>query len=164
MRSPPRLPASTIPRPCPEAGKSKRFYSQERIDTQPCGACHVQFDTLGFAFEQYDGLGVFQLADEFGNELRSDGVLNTQFHTDVAYDNPQELADILASDDRVADCMVLKVAQFSLGRRLAVSDGCTLADIRTAIEDEGVGYQTLLETIVAQQSFAEIRIDGAEGQ
>jgi hypothetical protein len=149
--------------PDPEPGKSKRYYAEQRMATNPCGGCHTQIDPIGFAFEQYDGAGVWMQTDAFGNELRSDGELYTQFHDHLAFADAAELGQILASDARVADCLLLKVAQFSLGRRLAVSDGCTLAAVRDAVEDDGLGYQGLLEALVEQDSFAQIRIDEGEG-
>ncbi|MEM6990525.1 MAG: DUF1592 domain-containing protein [Myxococcota bacterium] len=148
--------------PEPEPGKSKRYYAELRMSAAPCDGCHNQIDPIGFAFERYDGDGVWMTTDEHGNALRSDGELFTQFHDNLPFDDARELADILATDERVAECMLLNVTQFSLGRRLANADGCTLAAIRDSVSPEGATYQELLEAIVAQPSFAQVRI--AEGE
>lgn len=145
--------------PEPEPGKSKRHYAEIRMETSPCSGCHVQIDPIGFALEHYDGDGLWMETDEFGNELRSDGELLTQFHPGIPFDDAREMADLLAADPRVAECMLLNVAQFSLGRRLAKSDGCTLAAVRGSVSEAGATYQELLEAMVAQPSFAQIRID-----
>ena len=150
-------------RPTTEPGKSKRYYAEERMSTSPCGGCHSLIDSIAFAFEKYDGHGAFMEVDEHGNELRSDGQLNTQFHDNVPFDDAAELADILAADDRVAECMLLNVAQFSLGRRLAVADGCMLKAVRKKARKDGFGYVEILEGIVKQDAFAQIRVDEGEG-
>ncbi len=162
--SPPPPGVNDTP-PEPEPGKSKRHYAELRMETSPCNGCHIQIDPIGFALEHYDGDGLWMETDEHGNELRSDGELLTQFHPGIPFDDAREMADLLAADARVAECMLLNVAQFSLGRRLAKSDGCTLAAIRDSVSAEGATYQELLEAMVVQPSFAQIRsADQAEGE
>ena len=64
---------------------------------------------------------------------------------------------MLAADERVRDCLVLKPVQFALGRALDAADTCTLAAVRdAAVRDDGLRYQDVLRGLVLQRGFRTI--------
>ncbi len=145
----------------PEIGpnSTRRDHAEERGADPKCGACHAVFEPIAFAFEQYDPIGRWSDVDEFGNELRSDGVLHTQFQAEpVAFADALELAEALAAEPRTRDCQLLKVGQFALGRPVVVSDGCTLSAIREQVASGGT-YRDVIEAIASQPSFGLTRVE-----
>lgn len=146
---PPGLDTRPVPA---KAGLSKRDIAQRRIDDRTCGACHVRFETLAFAFEKYDGTGAFHKQDEHGNKLREDGeVLFPGEAKPVSYQTTAELAQLLANHERVRENLSRKVIQFSIGRPLTAKDAPVVAQIHTSAHAAGGTYPDLLRAIALSE-------------
>ena len=146
-------------RPVPEPGRSERYYSEQRVETRPCGDCHSKMDPLGYPFTVFDGLGARRDVDSQGNELTTDGVFAGLYQEGGGdrYADAREFAALLAADARVRECMILKPARFALGRSIDRADGCTLAAVRSAVERDGLTYRTIVRAIALQPSFRQTR-------
>ena len=135
-------------------GATQRTYSEQRSQNPACAGCHQQMDPLAYGLERFDGVGTYAERDAFGNELRSDGALVVP---GVAEPQPfatiAEMMDLLAGNERVSDCFVLKSTQFALGRPLQPVDGCTLAQIRETFRASEGTYQDLMVAIATSDSF-----------
>jgi hypothetical protein len=129
-------------------GFSRRDEAELRVNSAACGGCHSQMDTLAFGLERFDGSGAYAIEDEHGNVLRQDGFVKFPGRDEqVPYESVAELMDVLASSERVRDCMSLKASQFSLGRPLAAVDGCALASVRDRFAASDGSYQELMVAI-----------------
>ena len=138
--------------PVPTApGRTHRMVAVDRIQNEACGGCHKRFEPLAFGLERYDGLGTYRETDEHGNELRMDGeILFPGQASPVAYDSTAELATLLATSDRVAECLTRKVIQFCIARPLDVSDANRVREVHQNAGGQKATYQAIVrETLLA---------------
>lgn len=143
---PPGLDTTPVP---PSPGRSHRAIATDRIESTSCGGCHSRFEPLAFGLEKFDGLGSFHERDEHGNELRDDGeILFPGRAEPVVYRNSSELMNLLASSDRVAECLTRKVTQFALGRPLVASDAREVRKIHERAIQHGGTYAATVTAIV----------------
>lgn len=141
-------------------GFTKRDEAELRVESSTCGGCHSQMDTLAFGLERFDGTGAYALEDEHGNALRQDGfVVFPGTVEQVSYQSIAQLMDLLASSDRVRDCMSLKASQFSLGRPLAEVDACSLAAVRDRYAASDGSYQELMVAVALSPMMRTIGVD-----
>ena len=153
---PPGIDASPIE---VEPGKTRRFYSDERIESGSC-SCHMQFDPLAHGFERYDGVGAYSLQDEFGNDLREDGEFLVPFSgEELRWSTTTEFIEALAAADATQRCMVQKPMQFAIGRPVEDTDAdqCALDEIQQRFAEDGGTYQALIIAIATHPSFHLVR-------
>ena len=143
-------PPSVNTEPVPsKAGLTQRNIARKRIADKTCGGCHIKFEPLAFGLEKFDGIGAFNEKDEHGNTLRDDGeILFPGTAKTVPYESSAELMNLLASSERVQQCLTWKVAQFALGRPLGPADTRTLDKIHQAAQKAGGTYASLMRAIV----------------
>ena len=138
----------TTPVPTDE-GLSQRAIAEKRIANRSCGGCHEKFEPLAFGLEKFDGLGGFHQIDHHGNPLREDGeVLFPGDPAATPYRSSAELMNLLANSKRVKETIAWKLAQFSMGRALQVSDLPAMEKICFESEKDGGTYQALIEAII----------------
>jgi hypothetical protein len=138
----------TTPIPTKE-GLTQRGIAETRIANSNCGGCHSRFEPLAFGLEKFDGIGAYHDVDEYGNKLRDDGqVLFPGDAAPVSYKTSAELMNILASSDRVAECMTWKLSQFAVGRPLSAADASTVLKVHTAAQQGGGTYASLMKAII----------------
>ncbi len=136
-------------------GGSKRDVADHRVADRVCGGCHQQFEPLAFAFEPFDGIGVYQEVDSEGHKTRTDGVIPGE--PSQPYANTDEYLNLLAKHPEVESCMVKKPFQFAIGRALDGVDECTIADLQRALQRTDGSYQEFLLTLVQHPVFAFVR-------
>ena len=143
-------PPSVNTEPVPsKAGLTQRNIARKRIADKTCGGCHIKFEPLAFGLEKFDGIGAFNEKDEHGNTLRDDGeILFPGTAKTVPYESSAELMNLLASSERVQQCLTWKLAQFALGRPLGPADTRTLDKIHKAAQKAGGTYASLMRAIV----------------
>jgi len=142
---PPCLDTTPIPS---SPGQSQRVISEERVANRSCGGCHEKFEPLAFGLERFDGLGSYYKRDVFGNRLRQDGeILFPGSPEPQAYKTSEELMDMLANSDRVAETITWKLVQFVMGRPLGARDASEIKKIHQQARDQGGTYQSLMTSI-----------------
>jgi hypothetical protein len=95
----------------PVTGSVRERLERHR-DNPVCASCHDTIDPLGFALENFDGIGAFR-TDDNGYAIDASGELPGG----RTFDGPGQLGDLLARDPRVYRCMVEKLYTYALGRR-----------------------------------------------
>jgi hypothetical protein len=114
-----------------------------------CAGCHKRFETIAFALEKFDGVGVFRETDEHGNRLREDGsILMPGDAKPVTFQSSAELMNLLAGSDRVRETLTWKLAQFSLGRPLGAADAATIRSIHQSAWKNGGTWTDLITALV----------------
>ncbi len=87
---------------------------EEHRNNPVCASCHSKMDPLGFAFENFNGVGQWRTKD--GNfPIDASGSLpdGRTFH------GPNELTTLLRKDRQAfAECVTDKLLTYSLGRGL----------------------------------------------
>jgi hypothetical protein len=125
----------------PVTGSVRERLEQHRKN-ELCATCHASIDPLGFALENFDGIGAWRSEDN-GYTIDASG----QLPDGRAFDGAAELADLLAGDPRVYRCMTEKLYTYALGRRPDTRDARVHVD-ELADELVGGGYQ-LRELVLA---------------
>ena len=156
---PPGVDVTPVP---PMPGLSQRQIAEGRIADPKCGGCHRQFEPLAFGMERFDGIGGYSEQDHLGNDLRQDGNLPVPGAAtdDVpSYGTVGELGQLLSASERVEEGLTLKVTQFALGRSLASSDACLLADVRQRMKEGGDTYGSLIAAIATSDLVRSTRTE-----
>jgi hypothetical protein len=94
-----------------------RQFSQRRIGSQTCGACHSLMDGLGLAFANYDPLGRFVTRDEQGAAIDASGEV-IESDLDGPITNALALARKLAGSEQVRGCVETRLLSYALGRNV----------------------------------------------
>lgn len=147
------------PPPPPEAGELpenaeklegtiREQFEQHRADPA-CANCHAKMDPLGFAFENFDGIGRWRTQERSGATIDASGVLEGQ-----KFNGPAELREILLEQkDQFVRTMTEKMLTYALGRGLEYYDECAVQDITKAMAANDYRFSTLVLGIVKSEPF-----------
>lgn len=127
----------------------------EKHSTDPvCASCHRLMDPIGFAFEHYDTLGVWQAEERPGLPVDATAEIPLLDGGETAMvDGAVELAEVLSSQDKVRRCFARQLYRIAIGRRDEPVDASSI-DRVTAVG--GDGWPTILDlyaAIVASDGF-----------
>ena len=125
------------------SGSTLRERLQQHASVEPCRSCHVLFDPLGLALENYDAIGRWRDTDG-GTPIVATGVLPG---TDVSFDGPASLALALQNDPRFPRCLTSKLMTFALGRGLEASDAPTVDLLSRRFADGGYRFRDLVQAL-----------------
>ncbi|MCB9666146.1 MAG: DUF1592 domain-containing protein [Alphaproteobacteria bacterium] len=118
-----------------------------------CAVCHDDFDPLGLAFEHYDGIGKFREADA-GEPVDASGELPDG----TVVGGVEDLAAVLAEDERFARCAVRKAFTYAHRRAPVPADEPYLDEVLARSQAEGFSLQAVLTALVTSRTF---RMHGA---
>ncbi len=113
-----------------------------------CAECHKSMDPIGFALENYDGVGAWRF-DEDGRPIDATGELPTGETFEGAF----ELAEVLAEDERLAACIVKQVTTYALGRGTEWYDAADLEATEIQWRRGGLRLRDLLRLVVMTDAF-----------
>lgn len=133
--------------------------SRQLVDrhTGVCGsACHnTMINPLGFAFENFDGMGQYRETERNGNDmlpLDASGSFNFVDGT-KSWKNASELMQLLASNPQTHLCYSKKLASFGLQRDIVPADR-PLLDALAAVSTGGSGsVKQVIVNLVKQAAF-----------
>jgi hypothetical protein len=157
-------PAANIPPlPTPKAGQTNRMRVDEH--TKGCGnICHNNMiNPLGFAFENFDGMGQYRETEKSGDQLLpidSSGSFNFVDGTKT-YKNAAELMKVLASDQQAHLCYAKKLASFGLQRDVIEADLPLLNELSSKSASSNGSIKQVLLDLVQQDAFR-VRAGGAQ--
>jgi len=113
-------------------------------DKDPCAAaCHTLFDPIGYAFENYNGIGAYQTMDG-GKPVDATGAIAID-GASKPFKNAIELESFFAQSKQVEDCMSRQYLRYALRRREAAGDEPSLAAALASFQQSN----NLRELIVA---------------
>ena len=144
---PPNVPA--LEESAAGSAASLREQMEQHRSNAVCASCHARMDALGFALENYDGLGKWRTKD---GEMPIDasGVLPNG----RALAGPAELRTILKEDlPEFARCVTEKMLTFALGRGLEKFDRITVDRIIDNLESADYRFRALVHEIVRSPAF-----------
>lgn len=140
-------------------GTLRERMEQHRKDPT-CASCHERMDTIGFAFEHFDGVGQYR-ADDEGAPLETAGELPGG----LKFADHRDLNERLARD-RETDfmrCLSEKLLTYGLGRGLEYYDRPALEQIQERLRKGGGKFQELLLAVVQSVPFQMRRGEGESG-
>jgi hypothetical protein len=159
----PNPPTAEIPQlPAAMPGQTNRMRVDEH--TKGCGsACHNDMiNPLGFAFENFDGMGQFRETERNGNEmLQIDASGSFNFvGGKKSWGNAAELMNVLATEQQTHLCYAKKLASFGLQRDVVEADLPLLATLSSTSMSSGGSLKQVLVDLVKQDTFR-TRVGGA---
>lgn len=128
-------------------GTLREILEQHRADPF-CASCHEVMDEIGFALEGFDGIGAVRELDN-GQPIDNVG----RFPDGTTFHGATELAEIIASDERFARCMVEKLTTYALGRATVFQDAAQLDAIGSQFAAEGYRFDALARAIATSDMF-----------
>jgi hypothetical protein len=148
---PPPAPADVPPLDEKSVGTTASLRQQmETHRANPaCAGCHSKMDPLGFALENYDGIGKWRTMDgKF--PVDSSGVLPNG----KSFSTPSEMRTVLKEQlPEFARCIVEKMLTYSIGRGLGTYDRRTVEQITRNLSASGYPFQTIVFEIVHSLPF-----------
>jgi hypothetical protein len=148
LPDPPPTVNVTVPAVDPNATTRKRFEQHRANPT--CGACHNLIDPVGFAFEHYDGMGMYRTLE---GTLPIDST-GTLLSTDVdgAFQGAGDLTRRLSTSRQVRDCMATQWLRYAVRRAESAADACSQQRVQAAFSEDG-DLRKLILAIVQSDAF-----------
>ena len=153
LGTPPPPPPPNVPALKETASEGKILSMRERMEEHRanavCAACHQQMDPLGFALENFDGIGGWRTTDA-GNPIDSSGILpdGTKFQ------GPAELRAVLLSrPEQFVSTITEKILIYALGRGLDYYDAPAVRKIVRNASPNNYRWSSIVLGIVKSTPF-----------
>jgi hypothetical protein len=138
-------------------GTLRHQMEQHRADPN-CASCHARMDPIGFALENFDGIGQWRTED---GDAKIDA--SGKLVTGESFTNPLQLVDILgkARKDDFVRCLSEKMLTYGLGRGLEYYDYAAIQKIAKGVKDNDYHFSSLVMEVVNSVPFQMERGEGA---
>jgi hypothetical protein len=123
----------------------------EEHSKNACATCHLLLDPLGFAFENYDGIGRYRTTDN-DQPVDSSGVLHLASGP-VTFKDAIELMPALATADEVRSCLATQWMRYLVRREETTGDMPSLQAVQKAFRDSSYDMRELVVAIVSSDAF-----------
>jgi hypothetical protein len=160
LNSPPPPPPPNVPQLPDRGGSGPALSMRDRMEEHrknpACAVCHRIMDPLGFALENFDGIGKFRAAEvatipgDAGSPIDSSGV----FIDGSKFEGPSGLRHLLLErQDAFVTTVVEKLLTYSLGRRLEYYDMPAVRRIVRECADTDYRWSSIIVAIVKSAPF-----------
>ncbi len=154
LGTPPPPPPPDIPELMPHGKDGKTLTVREQMEQHrsnaTCASCHARMDPLGFALENFDGVGRFRTKDS-GSVIDASGKLpdGGQFK------GPSELKKVLLAShgDEFVNTFTEKLLLYALGRGLEYYDKPSVRSITREAAREDYRLSAMVTAIVKSTPF-----------
>ena len=121
-----------------------------------CASCHKVMDPLGFALENFDGIGRYRSISESGDPIDTSGTLANG----VAVEGPLDLRDALISEPEVFTTTVVnKLLTYALGRGVEYYDAPAVRRIVRGAAPDNYSWSAIIAGIANSTPFQMRRIE-----
>jgi hypothetical protein len=122
-----------------------------------CAGCHTQMDPIGFAMENFDGVGVYRTMDgTYPIDTSGLSVLG-QPVSDVA-----SLAQVVKNNPTLVPCVAKQLFRYAIGQEeVDATDGAVMTQILKTTAAGGYSLRDLIHAIVQSPAFTQ-RSGGAK--
>ena len=154
LGSPPPPPPPNVPG-LPERGEGGKPASvRERLEQHrknpPCATCHAPMDPLGFALENFDGVGKVRRVTEAGAPVDAKGA----FPTGEQFEGLAGLRTfILGHRDAFVETVIEKLLAYALGREIDTHDLPTIRKIEQLAKSTDYQWSAVMLGIVTSSPF-----------
>jgi mono/diheme cytochrome c family protein len=153
LGTPPPPPPPNVPSLKEDGDVAKVFTMRQRMEEHrknpACAVCHTRMDPLGFALENFDGIGKWR-STEAGNAIDVSGALPDG----VKFDGPEGLRKVLLSHpDQFAETVTRKLLTYALGRGLEYYDLPAVRKIAREAAPGNYRWSSLILGIAASVPF-----------
>jgi hypothetical protein len=154
----PRPPAD-VPVLPDEAGGPDKLTTRQRVEKHvsqaSCAVCHVRIDPFGFAFENYDPIGRFQVKDVGG--LPIDVKARLKDGTEFEGLNGLRTYLLTKKKDVIVRQFCQKLLGYALGRATTLSDSSLIDEMVSEMNKHDGHVSAAVLTIVRSPQFRMIR-------
>ena len=154
LGAPPPPPPPDIPDLKPKSHDGRLLSMREQLDLHRanaiCASCHARMDPIGFALENYDGIGKWRTKDA-GSTIDASGKLPNG----KTFNGPAELKKILLSDhkDEFITTVTEKLLTYALGRGVEASDAPAIREILRDAAKENYRLPAMIAAIINSKPF-----------
>ncbi len=131
----------------PGEAKTLRERLEQHANNPFCASCHKAMDPPGFLFENFDSIGAFR-THEAGFPVDTSGDLDG-----IPLENASDLAAVLATDERVAACVVKQLYRHASARLDNDGDAGALRELTHNFDRSGYRFRQLLVDLAVSDSF-----------
>jgi hypothetical protein len=159
LGTPPPPPPPNVPSLKDDA-TTKNLTMRQRMEMHrsnpTCAACHKMMDPIGFALENFDGLGTWRNSVGIGGEpIDSSGVLPDG----TMFDGPAGLREVLVKKgDLFVETFTERLVTYALGRGVEEYDHPALRKITHAAATEDYRWSSIILGIVNSAPFQMRRV------
>ncbi len=115
-----------------------------------CASCHSRMDPLGFALENFDGLGRWRDTTEGGGRIDASGILPDG----TAFNGPVGLRQVLLSkEDQLVTAVTGRLLTYALGRAVEPSDMPAIRKIVRTSASQAYRWSSLIMGVVRSAPF-----------
>lgn len=114
-----------------------------------CATCHTLIDPMGFALENYDGIGQWRDMDN-GQPVDATG---TMPETGVPFNGAAELSAAIAADPRFASCVSQQLLTYALGRHTSATDRPLIDELGQGFAGGGYDMATLVTAVATSNAM-----------
>jgi len=154
LGTPPPPPPPDVPslKETPPNGRvlTMRERMEQHRSNAACAVCHAQMDPLGFALENFNGVGEWRTTSEAGNPVDASGVLPNG----VKFNGPAELRKVLLSHpEQFANTVTDRLLTYALGRGIEYYDQPAIRKITGEAASNNYRWSSLILGIVNSTPF-----------
>lgn len=137
--------------PAPQPGQTNREVIATTTSPDACNGCHGYYiNPLGFAFENFDGLGRFRSEDN-GQPVDASGTYPFT-EGNKTFANNKELMNMLVDSEQAHQCYAKNMMEFVLGRETKEGDMTEIAALATLSQTDA-SVKDLLIALVKSPAF-----------
>jgi hypothetical protein len=149
----PPPPVNVVPDlPPPDPTLTQREQMAQHRADPACAPCHVTMDSLGFAFEHFDGAGRYR-SDEGGLPIDASGSVNLD-GADVTFADASELVANLATSAKVQQCFARQWLRYAIDRFEQDADAAAVDYLTTSFQESGLDATQLMVEITRTLPFS----------
>ncbi len=130
---------------------TRERYVQVHEKDPTCASCHKLIDHIGFAFENYDGIGGWRTTENNKPVVASVDLTGTDI--DGKYANAIELDGKLAQSNLVKECTARQWFRYSFGRSDTMADACTIQQMVATLEASQLDLRAMLGALATSDAF-----------
>jgi hypothetical protein len=153
LGAPPPPPPPNVPELKPTSFATQVLSMRERMAAHRtnamCASCHTMMDPLGFALENYDGVGRWRALDESGNPIDASGSMPDG----TTFVGAAGLTAALLQSDRFVVTLTEKMLTYALGRGLEYYDAPAVRAIVREAAKNDYRFSSLILGVVQSAPF-----------
>jgi hypothetical protein len=153
LGAPPPAPPPNVPELKPNSFATQVLSMRDRMaehrKNTVCASCHAMMDPLGFALENFDGVGKWRALDESGAPIDASGTMPDG----TKFEGASGLARALLGSDRFASTLTEKMLTYALGRGLEYYDAPAVRAIVRESAKTDYRFSSLILGVVQSTPF-----------
>lgn len=145
-----------IPEEVAREARTKRELLATHASGSECRGCHLSFDPLGLALENYDAVGRWR-DTENGVPIDAAGSIVFLEAPSNRFGNAVEMARLLAGQAKVHQCVVRQAFGYVFGRKPEAGDDPALQAAFTTFRTSGLDLRALWRSFLLDPAFVQRR-------